>query len=174
MEQDEERERRLRRAAFDALRRANRPTPILLPLALRRALECLYGSSVKAESEGPSAAAVDLDTVLAAVGSGGLVAPEQAAEGGCHELLSLLPPKAQLEIVQELVALLTKEGFGSGAVAAAVDGVMRSPGANPNSNPPSLNTDMPTVTLTRPPPTLLHRRAPGRHRLRNCCCWHHR
>ena len=128
VDQEDRLHRKRKNQYFDAWRRSNRPSAILLPPLLRKVLEGLFGLSVAGESGEGAIVALDLDTVLCDVGQRGVVTVAQAEGGGCPGLLSLLPPSAQMEVARELAALLVKEGFSSGAVAAAIDSVARSPG----------------------------------------------
>ncbi len=112
--------RKRKNTYFEALRRANKPTPILLNMKMKKMLEQLLqinDSAITNASDGKEESCT-IEEILKLVETDGLVSPLE------NNLLTL---ELQRDVVSSIVRSLKSQGFSENAIAKALQSCMMSP-----------------------------------------------
>jgi hypothetical protein len=117
--------RKRKNAFFDAMRRSNRPTPVLLSPVLRRKLELALGISTN-DLSGNNNKLIDsklnnapsLSILLNTIKNKGILPSEADSNISISD---------QLKFISEIIILLNKQGFSDDSVARALNSIIETP-----------------------------------------------
>ena len=119
--------RNKKKGFFDALRRANKPSPVLLSPHMKRLLEAALGLSPVKEVYGHDDPSVSVEAFLAEVESNSGHNGGGEGLGYLSEAESTLSAAVQLDILKRIAAKLSEQGFSQSAVVSALRSISGTP-----------------------------------------------